>query len=83
MASANIPAMSMLCGPWGSKNCSAHRWFNYLGSTNNGYAPFDIHYQYITPKNVTKFKPMSYKTLACNEATQVKKILINFRIYSH
>ena len=38
--------MYMLCLPWGVEYCSPHRWFDFLGSVDNGYAPFQITYQY-------------------------------------
>ena len=44
-----FPAMSdtilaLLCGPWGSQYCTPERWWTYLGTTENGYSPFEIHY---------------------------------------
>jgi Niemann-Pick C1 protein len=36
--------MDLMCGPWGSTLCSPRRWFEYLGSISNGYAPFQINY---------------------------------------
>ena len=36
--------MDLMCGPWGSTLCSPMRWFEYLGSISNGYAPFQINY---------------------------------------
>ena len=38
--------MAMLCGPWGSKYCSPQRWWDFLGSDDNGYSPFQISYSY-------------------------------------
>ena len=38
--------MDMLCGPWGSAYCSARRWWDFLGSDDNGYSPFQISYEY-------------------------------------
>ena len=45
------PAMSdtimvMFCGMWGSTDCTPHRWWDYLGSVDNGYSPFQINYEY-------------------------------------
>ncbi len=45
MSTTNGPALDILCGPWGSYRCSGERWFEYLGSTSNGYSPFDIIYR--------------------------------------
>ena len=38
--------MDMMCGPWGSANCNPQRWWNFLGSVDNGYSPFAINYDY-------------------------------------
>ena len=38
--------MFMLCGPWGSTYCNPFRWFDFLGSVDNGYAPFQVTYDY-------------------------------------
>ena len=38
--------MNLLCGPWGLHLCTARRWFDYMGSTSNGYSPFTIAYNY-------------------------------------
>ena len=43
--STSGPAMQLLCGPWGAGLCTPERWFNYMGSTSNGYSPFDIVYE--------------------------------------
>ena len=37
-------AMDFLCGPWGAKDCNPQKWLDYMGSTANGYSPFDILY---------------------------------------
>lgn len=51
MPSTNEKAMSVMCGPWGSYYCNADRWFNYMGSTKNGYAPFQIDYLFVNVSN--------------------------------
>jgi len=38
--------MGLLCGPWGSKECTPKRWFDYMGSISNGYSPFQISFSY-------------------------------------
>jgi len=38
--------MGLLCGQWGSRECTAKRWFDYMGSISNGYSPFQISYNY-------------------------------------
>lgn len=33
----NDSVMDLLCGgEWGSKQCTAERWYTYMGSTSNG-----------------------------------------------
>ena len=44
--SASDTVMSLLCGRWGSKKCTAKRWFDFMGSITNGYSPFQISYEY-------------------------------------
>ena len=46
--------MFMLCGAWGSTYCTPHRWFDFLGSVDNGYAPFQINYEYGETDGVTE-----------------------------
>ncbi|CAL4059784.1 unnamed protein product, partial [Meganyctiphanes norvegica] len=41
----NDLALALLCGPWGSDNCSPKRLFDYFG--NNDFTPFNITYQYM------------------------------------
>jgi len=40
--------MGMMCGPWGSAYCTAKRFWDFLGSVENGYSPFPIWYEYGT-----------------------------------
>ena len=44
--STSDTVMGLLCGPHGSKDCTAKRWFDYMGSITNGYSPFQINYDY-------------------------------------
>ena len=41
--------MNFLCGPWGAENCSPEKLFDFLGDLGNGYAPFQINYEYLMP----------------------------------
>ena len=36
--------MGLLCGPWGSAECTPRRWWNFMGNVSNGYSPFQITY---------------------------------------
>ncbi|ODM87820.1 Niemann-Pick C1 protein [Orchesella cincta] len=68
MSSTNQLAMDMLCGPWGSFHCTPQRWFDYMGSTSNGYSPFDIIYNYSYSNYTGPFSPFSpEKAFKCNE----------------
>ena len=62
------PALSILCGPWGTQLCTPERWFNYMGSTSNGYSPFDIYYELIPdpPGDLRTFEQIAYP---CNVST--------------
>ena len=44
----NGSAMDVLCGPYGAEGCAPDLWFEYLGSTSNGFSPFDIIYEFGT-----------------------------------
>jgi Niemann-Pick C1 protein len=72
MSSTNGPAMDFLCGQWGSYACTPHRWYDYMGSTENGFSPFDIIYSYVTKnETVDGFLPYNTTTIPCNEMVGV------------
>lgn len=75
MSATNQPAMNLLCGPWGAYKCSAHRWFDYMGSTSNGFSPFDILYKYtysnFSDPNFEPFQPN--QTFMCNQRINVSE----------
>jgi len=67
MSSTNAPAMDFLCGPWASYRCNAERWFDYMGSTDNGFSPFDIKYTYVPPNGAAgNFTPFNATTYQCS-----------------
>lgn len=70
MPSANEKAMSMMCGAWGEYNCTAQRWFDFMGSIKNGLAPFQIDYVYVEGSNST-FTTLNKTIIPCNEAVSV------------
>lgn len=43
MPSSNSPVLDVLCGTTADK-CTPQGWLTYMGSTSNGQAPFDIHF---------------------------------------
>ena len=62
--------LTMWCGQWGSYQCTPQRWWNFLGSVDNGYSPFQINYAY-GPENVTEsedgFEYHNAEVLSCRE----------------
>ncbi|XP_071519627.1 NPC intracellular cholesterol transporter 1-like [Panulirus ornatus] len=67
MPSANEKAMSVMCGGWGAHYCTGHRWFDFMGSSKNGYAPFQINYIYDESTNTT-YKPFNKTVIPCSRA---------------
>jgi len=60
--------MGLLCGAHGSGSCTAKRWFDYMGSTDNGYSPFQISYEYGTGRSADNHTFHSPKAYKCSEA---------------
>ncbi|CAG7836043.1 unnamed protein product [Allacma fusca] len=70
MSSTNGPAMDFLCGEWGAYACTAKKWFDYLGSTDNGFSPFDIFFKYVNSSNAKDYEdyqPFNLTTVPCSE----------------
>lgn len=66
MSSTNGPAMDFLCGPWGAYRCTPARWYDYMGSTTNGFSPFDIKYIYVGDnETIPGVEPISGETFSC------------------
>lgn len=63
--STNEKAMNMVCG---TKSCTPQKWLDYMGSTSNHYAPFQINYD-ISDTPVTykksKLNPMNATIEPC------------------
>ena len=62
--------MYMLCGAWGSEYCNPFRWFDFMGSVDNGYAPFQINYDY--SNDLTSNDGHHYhnpEVIPCNDVT--------------
>ena len=45
-------ALNLMCGSWGS-DCNVQRWYDFLGSASNGFAPYDVYYHFETETEVT------------------------------
>lgn len=67
MSSTNGPAMDFLCGPWGAYRCTPERWYDYMGSTSNGFSPFDIVYHYVDNSTETEMTPIDPVTYHCSQ----------------
>lgn len=65
------PAMALLCGTWGAEKCNPERWFEYMGSTSNGYSPFDILFNISDEEEVDGFFPHNPSVVPCNESSMV------------
>lgn len=68
-------ALDLMCGSWGSRSCSAQRWFSFMGDTNeNPYTPFQINYKNTTPPN-GPFTLVNPASTPCNVALSVSIII--------
>ena len=69
------PVMSMLCGGWGDALCTDERLVTHLGSTSNGFSPFNIVYDYgrgdQTLSDDGRHVYHNPSTTACNEGVNV------------
>lgn len=68
--STNMPALNILCAK-PAEQCSAQDWLNYMGTTNNGQAPFDIFFTLADDKVTIQNKtldPLNTKPKKCSEA---------------
>ena len=62
--------MFMLCGPWGSHDCTPRRWFEFLGSVDNNYAPFNIIYSYDTDNdNTIGYQYHNPEVISCQDTS--------------
>lgn len=66
MPSTNEKAMSLMCGAWGSYYCTGQRWYDFMGSTSNGYSPFQIDFIY-KEESGSEFKPFNKTIIPCNQ----------------
>ena len=63
-----------MCGTWGS-DCTPKRWYDFLGSASNGFAPYDVFYHFETELEVTvtdddqkkTFKPLQLTATPCSQ----------------
>lgn len=40
----NGKSMDLMCGSYSGDECTVQRWFEYIGSTSNGFSPLEIKY---------------------------------------
>ncbi|KAM7354023.1 Niemann-Pick type C-1a isoform 3-T3 [Cochliomyia hominivorax] len=61
-------AMDIVCGNHGASRCSATKWFNYMGDSDNIYVPFQI--TYVQHENNSSFidgyRPLDPPTVPCS-----------------
>ena len=65
--------LTFLCGAWGVADCTPFRWFDFMGDTANGYAPFMIHYDYFAGSEDNQISEDGHiyhnpEIIPCNEA---------------
>ncbi|XP_017281567.1 NPC intracellular cholesterol transporter 1 [Kryptolebias marmoratus] len=68
LPSSNAKALSMLCGK-DAKDCNATNWIEYMFTTKNGQAPFDIK-PVFSDVPVSTYTPMNNETYACTEGLE-------------
>lgn len=73
MPSTNEKAMSLMCGAWGSYYCTGQRWYDFMGSTSNGYSPFQIDFIY-KEESGSEFKPFNKTIIPCNQGVTVSHV---------
>ncbi|KAK7086012.1 hypothetical protein SK128_027402 [Halocaridina rubra] len=71
-----------MCGPWGEYYCTGERWFTFMGSTDNGYTPFQIDYIF-DANNTATFTPFNYTVIPCDQASNVSYREIHDMNLSH
>uniref|UniRef100_A0A3B3YYG4 SSD domain-containing protein n=1 Tax=Poecilia mexicana TaxID=48701 RepID=A0A3B3YYG4_9TELE len=66
-------AIATMCGRYGSKLCTAQRWYDFQGDTSNGLAPLDIDFRLLKENDTTGVPegmiPYNGRALGCNENT--------------
>ncbi|KAM4745811.1 NPC1-like intracellular cholesterol transporter 1 [Anableps anableps] len=66
-------AIATMCGRYGSKLCTAQRWYDFQGDTSNGLAPLDIDFQLMKENDTTGVPegivPYNGHVIGCNENT--------------
>lgn len=66
-------AIDLMCGSWGSRSCTAGRWFHFMGDmTNNPYVPFQINYKNASGP-IGPFTPLDPGTTPCSMALSVSE----------
>lgn len=67
-------AIDLMCGSYGSRSCTAQRWFHFMGdTTDNPYTPFQINYKNATAP-VGSFTPLDPGVTPCSAALSVSSI---------
>ncbi|XP_046748991.1 NPC intracellular cholesterol transporter 1 isoform X2 [Diprion similis] len=62
----------IMCGQWGASKCTPKRWFDFMGDSDDGYAPFQITYiNTDTPQH--GFEPLNIPTTPCSKPLKGEK----------
>lgn len=64
--STSSKLIGMVCGHYGVAYCTPERFFDYMGSSSNGFAPFDIDFKVVNASDSES--AISHRVLKCNEA---------------
>ncbi|XP_054748920.2 NPC1-like intracellular cholesterol transporter 1 [Lytechinus pictus] len=68
---ANTPVMDVMCGGYLGDDCSPQRWLDFLGSTSNGFIPWNIDFTIVPPGQILEgmdenMEPMNPVSYFCN-----------------
>lgn len=73
--SSGLFALDMMCGTHGAKYCNGPRWMQFMGqsASNDGYAPFQINYDFVESNSpifqntsIYSLKPLKIDSVPCN-----------------
>ena len=72
-------AITLFCGR-PAKDCTLHNWLQFMGSTENGQAPFTVEYifsngPWISPDGEI-FNPLDMENVQCNETLNTSSTIL-------
>ena len=77
-----------MCGTWGN-DCTPQRWYDFLGSASNGFAPYDVFYHFETETEVTvtsnvgekTFYPLQLNATPCSVPYDSDSVSVSFAAF--